>query len=845
MEENYSPTKVLFTTKISHLDNVIVVNDINQMRRRLSELYLRCGKDYQSYIAIDGEFNELDAYINDPLLFSFGIPEVQIVVDVTSVNLLDILPTHYQTYIYIGQNIKIDYQFLKIKCGVELTQVYDTMVADQKIWQNSGHRFSLDEICMRHLKFLPKNMDKEYRMKFVGVNPTKYIPVIGDIDYASSDIEFLHRIKEKQEVLIKKYELDWWLNTIEFKLPIIIGNMELQGFDFDRDKWVLNVKDAEERLYQCQCKLDDCLRKHFDNLLSNDETILASGQKFTAKRNKKEVVIQQDLFGSEVINKTKPSIGNVNYNSPVQIMDVFSRLKQPLPTKEGKYLIPLYKDVPVEKTNKVTKELYTVFKTQLLKHTGLLSIGGKEISHLGFTTESDSIAKYLIDIPDSPIQDFLELLVEHGKILKEISTYGYSFIQKLNPITGKLHSTFRQSATANSRLSSGGGNKQPDKPNFQNIPRDNKFRNCFLADKNGDWVCQTIDLSGAEVTIICDKANDDKLYGWAVKNDDAHSPIVTNSWRYIFLYRAGLEAKKWNDFYGFLKGYNSFLREYTLYNGKEFTTATQDLYNQYRTFTVSKKENKPYRQAGKNCTFGSLYQMKAKKAAETYNGTTTELRKINPNAEPVNITEEEGKVALWAIKQAIPKSFSYIENTIATAFKQGYLVLNNRSKSRVWFAPVVRILQACKLTIDELKEQGINAQIASIDNGVYTLTSNDSFNLDWKDLKEISGQAANLTISGTQADMVKEAMVVIHTLIKKYNLPNILLLQVHDELCYKIPKKNLDDVIPSFVDDETEIEWKENKLTEFVPYVMSQVANRFLDHVTMGAEAVIEPFWTK
>ena len=51
---------------------------------------------------------------------------------------------------------------------------------------------------------------------------------------------------------------------------------------------------------------------------------------------------------------------------------------------------------------------------------------------------------------------------------------------------------------------------------------------------------------------MCDKANDQVLRKWAIEEGDAHSPIITNAWREIFLYRAGLKDQMWTDYKGFL-----------------------------------------------------------------------------------------------------------------------------------------------------------------------------------------------------------------------------------------------------------------------------------------------------
>lgn len=60
---------------------------------------------------------------------------------------------------------------------------------------------------------------------------------------------------------------------------------------------------------------------------------------------------------------------------------------------------------------------------------------------------------------------------------KETSTYGENWRKYINPVTGRIHTTYQQLMDT-SRLSS--GNKYDGTPNLQNIPSDNETRACFI-----------------------------------------------------------------------------------------------------------------------------------------------------------------------------------------------------------------------------------------------------------------------------------------------------------------------------------------------------------------------------
>ena len=52
--------------------------------------------------------------------------------------------------------------------------------------------------------------------------------------------------------------------------------------------------------------------------------------------------------------------------------------------------------------------------------------------------------------------------------------------------------------------------------------------------------------------------------------------------------------------------------------------------------------------------------------------------------------------------------------------------------------------------------------------------------------------AINTPIQGTAADIIKMAMINIHDRLKKEDFDTKLLLQVHDELVFEVPEKEIE-----------------------------------------------------
>ncbi len=63
--------------------------------------------------------------------------------------------------------------------------------------------------------------------------------------------------------------------------------------------------------------------------------------------------------------------------------------------------------------------------------------------------------------------------------------------------------------------------------------------------------------------------------------------------------------------------------------------------------------------------------------------------------------------------------------------------------------------------------------------------------------------AINTPIQGTAADLIKMAMINIHTRLKRENFKTKMLIQVHDELLFEVPEDEI-DVISPIVREEME-----------------------------------------
>lgn len=107
----------------------------------------------------------------------------------------------------------------------------------------------------------------------------------------------------------------------------------------------------------------------------------------------------------------------------------------------------------------------------------------------------------------------IDHLLSYRKLNKLISTYGESLLDKINPITGRLHTRFRQMVST--------GRMSSSNPNLQNIPKKQIYRSCFIARPGYSLV--TADMSGAELRILGNLSNDAIFIDCYARGIDLHT----------------------------------------------------------------------------------------------------------------------------------------------------------------------------------------------------------------------------------------------------------------------------------------------------------------------------------
>lgn len=232
----------------------------------------------------------------------------------------------------------------------------------------------------------------------------------------------------------------------------------------------------------CGIKLDS--KKWLENAENNQEylnPLLESLNDYVIENfhNSKFVnnFYQGDLFSNE---EAKPEC-LINWNSSTQVIELFDII-----------------GIKLDTTNKKTKEFTKSVQSNVL--------------------ESQK-AKFPLLIP----------YLDYKGLKKVISTYGENFISNINPITGRIHTQFNQLKNTG-RLSSGGSKDKDDPtnsaPNLQNIPADDRFRSCFIADDNNILI--DCDYTAQEDLVFTEKSQEIKLIEFYndINKRDGHSFVA-------------------------------------------------------------------------------------------------------------------------------------------------------------------------------------------------------------------------------------------------------------------------------------------------------------------------------
>ena len=270
-------------------------------------------------------------------------------------------------------------------------------------------------------------------------------------------------------------------------------------------------------------------------------------------------------------------------------------------------------------------------------------------------------------------------IIEYRRLSKLTSTYVDALPGEVNPVTGRIHTSYHQGGASTGRLSS-------SNPNLQNIPSRTKegrrIREAFVAPKGFRLV--SADYSQVELRLLAHLSKDEALMAAFREGADIHHRTAS------------------------------------------------------LVFDLSdEKVTGELRSRAKAINFGIIYGMGAQRLA----GET-------------GLTPKEAAKFIEQYFEAFPKIKAWIQKAKAEAESTGFAETLTGRRRRI---------------------EGMNSS-------------------DGRERAAAHNQAVNTPIQGAAADLIKIAMVKVHEALKETHPTTLMLLQVHDELIFEVPKKDVASV---------------------------------------------------
>lgn len=427
----------------------------------------------------------LDPYLSKIIMLQLGDLNNIFVIDTRCTNISILIPLLKDKSItWVGHNLRFESKHLKYNYKGIFRTIWDTMVVEMNLTNGLQPGYSLAKLSQKYLGIKnveDKNLfnqenedeeevvyiDKSTRLGFLHIDNVPFNK--GQILYGADDIEYPLRIKAIQQRGVEDFNPSK-LHQMENEFCLVLADIELKGLSFNPEQW---LKVAADKKIGYNRRLE-VLNKY----------VVTNYPDFTKG---------PDLFNTDVTEFTC----NVQWSSSDQVVKFFRRLGW----------------CPKEKSKQTHKMEY--------------SVGAKALNKLLSKPYKDFLMKD-VERPILTTEDLILAYLLLKKSEQAITTFGIDFLKYIHPITGRLHTSYKQILNTG-RISS-------SNPNLQNIPQDEEYRKAFNTPSGSILI--DCDYSAQESRDLAEISGDQAMLdffnlGDPVFGSDYHSFTATKMFRII------------------------------------------------------------------------------------------------------------------------------------------------------------------------------------------------------------------------------------------------------------------------------------------------------------------------
>lgn len=268
--------------------------DIAEAEKALDEL------DKEKVVGLDVESTSLDPYNGLLIIVQVSSAEKSYIFDARKIALGKY--ERFKAFLESNKTIKLlhngkfDYKYIKVQTGIEVQNIYDTMLTEALLNAGIGKAFySLKDLAKKYTGIdMEKSVRKTFEVMTASVTLTE-----SQLKYGALDTLIMFPIFNAQLEQLKKENLVN-IAKLEFAVTRVVGDMELNGIYINQDKWREIIKGLNVKRIEYAQKFQEAIKPYYS-------------------------ATKLDLFGNVS--------DFININSNMQLMELFNnRLKLNIPS---------------------------------------------------------------------------------------------------------------------------------------------------------------------------------------------------------------------------------------------------------------------------------------------------------------------------------------------------------------------------------------------------------------------------------------------------------------------------------------------------------------------------------